>query len=132
MILTLKASMLHLHNVFAKLYRVQGKYLEVYFNLNNYFGLHVCLSFRTEIKLFLYLQYLVCVKSEKYAFWITLRLLGSMRQGKTKLRTIYYKVRRSRDANIRTHFSVSSPPQCWSQEVVCVSTPRMYPRTSTS
>ena len=33
---------------------------------------------------------LVCVKSEKCAFWITLRLLGSMQQGKAKLRTIHY------------------------------------------
>ena len=29
----------------------------------------------------------------------------------------------------KTSFSVSSPPQCWSQAVVCVSTPRMYPRS---
>ena len=27
------------------------------------------------------------------------------------------------------HFSDLSPPQCWFQAVVCVSTPRMYPRS---
>ena len=29
----------------------------------------------------------------------------------------------------KTSFSVSLPPQCRSQAVVCVSTPRMYPRS---
>ena len=33
---------------------------------------------------------LVCVKSENYAFWVTLRPLGSIRQGKAKLRTLHY------------------------------------------
>ena len=64
-------------------------------NLNNYFGLHVCLSFRGYVCHTLRFQValqnvtnkcsLVCVKSEKYAFWVTLRLLGSMQQGKAEL-----------------------------------------------
>ena len=42
-------------------------------------------------------SFLVCVKSGKYAFLITLRLLGSMRQGEAKLCTLDY-------------FSISSSP----------------------
>ena len=38
-------------------------------------------------------------------------------------------MKQSRVEYNKTHFSVSSPPQCWSQAVVCVSTPRMYPRS---
>ena len=30
---------------------------------------------------------------------------------------------------LKPHFRVSSPPQSWSQAVVCVSTPRKYPRS---
>ena len=71
---------------------------------------------------------LVCVKSEKHAFWVTLRLLGPMQQGKAKLHTLHYQSRQSRAVYIKTHFSVSLPPQFWSQAVVCVSIPRMYPR----
>ena len=33
---------------------------------------------------------LVCVKSEKYVVWVTLRPLGSMRQGEAELRTLQY------------------------------------------
>ena len=33
---------------------------------------------------------LVCVMSEKYAFWVTLRLLGSILQGKVELHTLHY------------------------------------------
>ena len=35
-------------------------------------------------------SFLVCVKSEKYAVWVTLRHLGSMRQGKAKLSTLHH------------------------------------------
>ena len=71
---------------------------------NNYFQLQVCLSFRPSLRLWVRhtlgfqvaSQYvtnkssLVCVKSEKYAFGVTLRLLGSMQQGKAEPCTIYY------------------------------------------
>ena len=33
---------------------------------------------------------LVIGKSEKYAFWVTLRLLGSMQQGTAELRTLHH------------------------------------------
>ena len=36
---------------------------------------------------------LVCVKSEKYAFWITLRVIQSMRGGEAKLCTFLYHAR---------------------------------------
>ena len=59
-------------------------------NLNNYFRLHVCLSFRTYVRpsvrhTFIFFQFpavasqnvtnkscLACVKSEKYASWVTI------------------------------------------------------------
>ena len=118
--------------------------LKVLYNLNNYLWLHGCLSFRTTyvhtwVRHTLGISassqnvtnesFLLCVKSEKYAFWVTLRHLGYMPQGKAKLSTLHYWARWSGAAYIRTHFSFSSPPQCWSQAVVCVSTPRMYPQS---
>ena len=57
---------------------------------------------------------LVCVKSLEYTFWVTLRLLGSMRQGKAELSVLNHYEKRSRAAYIRTHFSVSSLPKCQS------------------
>ena len=80
-------------------------------------------------KLGLDTSFLVCVKSDKHAFWVTLRHLGSMLRGKTELCTLHDQARWSQAAYIRTHFSVSSTPQSWSWAVVCVSTPRMYPRS---
>ena len=65
------------------------------FYLNKYFRLHVCLSLRPYVRHTLvqlhYLQLchkmalscLLCVKSEKYAYWIT-PALGSMRGSKAK------------------------------------------------
>ena len=64
-------------------------------------------------------SFLVCDQSEKYAFWITLRHLGSMRQGKAELCTLHCMARQSQATYMRTHFSVSSPPKCQSQAVVC-------------
>ena len=72
---------------------------------------------------------LVCVKKEKYTFLVTPTLIRSMRRGKAKLRTFHNQVRRSQATYIKVHFSVSLPPQCQSQAVVCVSKPRMYPRS---
>jgi len=117
--------------------------------LNNYFNFHVCLSFRL-LRLFIVLRpsvwkltpvsavgsqnvnnksFLVCVKSEKYVFWVTLRLLGSIRQGKAEIPALQYFMRQSPSAIIKTHLNFSLPPQCWSQAFVCVSTPRIYPRS---
>ena len=72
-------------------------------------------------------SFLVRVKSEKYSFWVTLRSLGSMRQGEAEIHALQYWARRSQAAYIKTHFSVTSPLQpCRSQAVVSISTPRMY------
>ena len=98
----------------------------------NYFNLHVCPSLRRQRMSCPVLNsipavvsqnvtnesYLVCVKSEKYAFLVKLRPLGFMRQGEAKLRTY-----------IKTYFSVSSHPQCQSQAILCDSITRMYPRS---
>ena len=108
-------------------------------HLNNYFGLHVSLSnhdfvshtlgFYVASQNVINKSFFVCVKSEKYAFLVTLRPLGSMQQGKAKLRTIHYQARQSQALYIRTHFSVLSLFQCQSQAVVWVSTPWIYPQS---
>ena len=72
---------------------------------------------------------LVCVKSEKQAFKVTLRVLGSMRGGKAKLCTLQYQARQNQPIYIKTYFSVSLHFQCQSQAVLYVSTPRMYPQS---
>ena len=75
-------------------------------HLHDYFNLHVCLSLqRPSVSVGVLSDFTIptvasqnvsnkssleCVKSEKYAFCVTLRLLGSMQQGKAKLRTIQY------------------------------------------
>ena len=41
-------------------------------------------------------SFLVCVKSKKYAFLFTLRLLGFMKQGEAELPTLHYQVRQKR------------------------------------
>ena len=122
--------------------------------LNNYFVIHVWLSFhppsilRPSVRPFICpsvgtltpgsavgsqndtnKSFLVCVKSEQYAFWVTLRPLGFMRQGKAKIQALWYFARQSQSASIKTHFSVSLPPQCWSQALVCIGKPRMYPQS---
>ena len=56
------------------------------FHLNNYFNFHFCLSIRHSVSVLLSIRKLtpipvvlslVCVKSEKYAFFVTLRPLGA-------------------------------------------------------
>ena len=117
--------------------------------LHNYFNLHICPSLRRRrrrrhvtsrhtFKLPIPAvdsqnvsnkSCLACAQSEKYSFWFTLRPLGSMRQGEAELHTLQYQARWNQATYIKTQFSVSSPLQCRSQAVVCVSTPRMYPRS---
>ena len=46
-------------------------------------------------------SFLVRVKSEKYAFWVTLRPLGSMSQGEVKIHALQYSVRQSRAVYIK-------------------------------
>ena len=46
-------------------------------------------------------SFLVSVKSEKYAFWVTLRSLGSMSQGEVKIHALQYSARQSRAAYIK-------------------------------
>ena len=36
---------------------------------------------------------MVCINIKEYAFLVTIRPLGSMRQGRTKLRTLHYQAR---------------------------------------
>ena len=122
-----------------------AKYAKV--NLHNYFNLHICPSLRRRrrhvtsrhtFKLPIPAvdsqnvsnkSCLACAQSEKYSFWFTLRPLGSMRRGEAELHTLQYQARWNQATYIKTQFSVSSPLQCRSQAVVCVSTPRMYPRS---
>ena len=92
-----------------------------YINLNNYFNLHVCLSIRPSVPSVSSIpcvqkltpvsavgsqnvtnrSFLVSVKSEKYAFWVTLRPLGSMSQGEVKIHSLQYSARQSRAAYIK-------------------------------
>ena len=72
---------------------------------------------------------LICVKNENNTFLVTIRFLGSKRWGEAELHTLQDQERRSQATYTKTSFSVSSPLQCRSQAVVCVSTPRMYPRS---
>ena len=58
-------------------------YLQIPGNLHNYFNLHICPSLRQPVLFHFTIavvgsqnvtneSWLVCVKSEKYAFWVTL------------------------------------------------------------
>ena len=46
-------------------------------------------------------SFLLSVKSEKYAFWVTLRPLGSMSQGEGKIHALQYSARQIRAAYIK-------------------------------
>ena len=127
-------------------------------HLNNYFDFHVCLSFhRPSVRLCVRKltsipavvqqnvtnkSCLVCVMSEKYAFWITLRPQSDRcRRGEAKVRILDFKTTWSEfqkanqtateqgNAERISNQNVCSPPQSRSQAVVCVSTPRKYPRS---
>ena len=58
-----------------------------------------------------------------------LKTLGSIRWGEAKFYTSQHQGRRSQAMQTSTSLIVSSPPLCRSQSVLCVSTPRMYPRS---
>ena len=84
-------------------------------NLNNYFNLHACLSIRlsspcvkkltpvsaVESQNVTNRSFLVNVKSKKYAFWVTLRCLGSKSQGKVKIHALRYSARESQAVYIK-------------------------------
>ena len=107
-------------------------------NLHNYNNLHVCPFLGRPLVAYHSVQSyftnpvvwsqnvtnkscLVCVKSEKYAFLVTPRLIiMSMRRGKAELHTFHYQLKKSQTMHINLHFSTSLPPQCCSQAVVCV------------
>ena len=85
---------------------------------------------------------LVCVMSEKYAFWITLRPQSDRcRRGEAEVRILDFKTTWSEfqkanqtateqgNAERISNQNVCSPPQSRSQAVVCISTPRKYPRS---
>ena len=87
--------------------------------LNNHFNLHVCLSILFRLRAICPCvqkltpvfavgsqnvtnrSFLVCVKSEKYALWVTLRPLGSIRQGEPEIHAILYCARGSQAALIK-------------------------------
>ena len=106
--------------------------------LNNYFNFHVCLSIRVSsvfrlpsVPCFQKLdpipavvsqnvinkRCLICIKRKNY--W---SLLDPCRVHE-KLNYVHY-INWQGDA----FFSISSPHQCWSHEVVCVITPKMQPQ----
>ena len=67
-------------------------------------------------------RYVLRVKSMQ--LWSHSDSWGSIcRQGDAKLCILHDQARRSQATYFKTHFSDSSPPQCQSQAVVCVSTP---------
>ena len=83
---------------------------------------------------------LVCVQSEKYASWVNLTpQLDRCCRGEAEVRILDFKTTWSEfqipsqntlaEAKPKYMFRVSSPPQSRSKAVVCVSTPRMYPRS---
>jgi len=103
--------------------------------LNNYFNLQVCI--RPSVPSVLSVpcvqkltpvsavgsqnatkrSLLVSVKSEKYAFWVTFRPIGSMSQDKVKIHALQYSARQSWDAYIKFtpmfHHLPSVGPKQW-------------------
>ena len=80
--------------------------------------------------------------SEKYAFWVTLRPQSDCcRRGEAEVRILDFKTTWSEfqkanqtatkqgNAERISNQNICSPPQSRSQAVVCVSTPRKYPRS---
>ena len=85
---------------FFKSIFIKLKFFEILLqNLDNYFRLHVYLSFYLNVRTSQSAvisqngtneSCLVCVKSKKCTFWITLRPLRSMRGGKAELSRLQY------------------------------------------
>ena len=71
--------------------------------------------------------YFVFVQCEKYAFLVTLRLLGSMKSGKAETHNTFIGKANPNYAyqNLLKCFITS---QCRFQAVACISTTKMYPR----
>ena len=105
-------------------------------HLDNYFRLHVCLSFRLLVR--------SCVTLYDFQFlplyhkmWLTkftwyVLKVKNMHSGSSSDPWVYY-ARQSWATYMKTlgkeskaFFSVSPPPQCWFKAVVCINTPRMY------
>ena len=130
-------------------------------HLNNYFDFHVCLSIRSSGSVRPKLtsiparvsqndtnkSCLVCVKSEKYASWVTLRpQWDRCCRGEAEVRILDFKTTWSEFQMPSKTASAEAKPRCVysilkphgqssitspsrSKAVVCVSTPRMYPRS---
>ena len=107
------------------------------YNLNNYFGLHVCLSFRwfictlVTLKDFKSYHKMSLIKVLwyvlKYAFWITPRLLESMWQVKESQATYNTSLGEAKPSCIyQNSLQCFITSRRWSQAVLCISTPRMY------
>ena len=67
-------------------------------------------------------EWKICIVGHLQTPWV-----NKARQGQDPCIIILRKAKPS--SVYQTYFSVSSLPQCWSQAVVCVSTPRMYPQS---
>ena len=101
-------------------------------NLHNYLKAHVWPSLQS------WRQQLYHKMSQIKVAWNVLRVktmnsgsssdpLESKRRGEIVLHTSLYWARWSCEACIKTHSSISLPPQqCQFQAVVCVNTPKMY------
>ena len=48
------------------------------------------MNIKTRSQNFANENFLACVKSEKYAFWVTHSYLGSMRQGRAEIHALQY------------------------------------------
>ena len=72
---------------------------------------------------------LICVKSQKYPFWVTLSPPGIYEAMSNQATYITFLASWGQARYIKTHFSVSSPHQYRSQAVVFISITRMNPRS---
>ena len=118
-------------------------YLHNYFNPNIYLSFHLFCPFIYSVlslpvlshfqflqsykKMSINKSCLVCDMCEKYAFLVTLRLLGSMKSGKAEPHNTFIGKAKPNYAyqNLLKCFITS---QCRFQAVACISTTKMYPR----
>ena len=89
----------------------------------------VCPHFRVWLHALIFQFLQSCFKMAQIKVsWYVLRVKNM--NSSLPLETLcVHEARQSEAMYIKTHFSVQSPPQFRSQAVVCVSTPRMYPRS---
>ena len=102
-------------------------------NLHNYFDIHVCPYGVSGVTS--HFQFLLCSEFQKPSQTTTERGEAELRilDFKTTLSEFQKPVRplscEAKPSYVHTILKKTSPPQSQSQAVVCVSTPRMYPRS---